>query len=81
MKETLKMTVKEAERLSVMRQVNKKVLTIRKAREELGLSLRQTKRVRKRYKKRGGEGLISLIDWPCSPFRPLFTRPFSCKPM
>jgi hypothetical protein len=43
MKETLKMTIKEAERLSVMRQVDKKILTIRKAGEELGLSLMNKK--------------------------------------
>jgi len=60
MKEKVKMTVKEAERLSIMRQVDKKILTIKKASEELGLSLRQTKRVRKRYKDQGEIGLISL---------------------
>ncbi|MCB1085195.1 MAG: helix-turn-helix domain-containing protein, partial [Chlamydiia bacterium] len=53
MKEMIKMTLKEAERLSVMRQVDKKNLTLRKASEELGLSLRQTKRIRKRYKEGG----------------------------
>ena len=60
MKETLQMTVKEAERLGVMRQIDKKFLTLRKASEELGLSLRQTKRVRKRYREKGEIGLISL---------------------
>lgn len=60
MKETLKMSIKEAERLGIMRQIDKKKLTIAKASEELGLSLRQTKRVRKRYLKDGEAGLISL---------------------
>ena len=60
MKETLKMTLKEAERLSVMRQIDKKILTIKKCSEELGLSLRQAKRLRRRYKERGEQGLISL---------------------
>lgn len=60
MKETLKMTVKEAERLSVMRQIDKKILTIKKGSEELGLSLRQAKRLRRRYKEQGEQGLISL---------------------
>jgi hypothetical protein len=60
MKETLKMTIKEAERLSVMRQIDKKILTIKKGSEELGLSLRQAKRLRRRYKKDGEQGLISL---------------------
>ncbi len=54
------MSIKEADRLSVMRQIDKKVLTLRKASQELGLSLRQTKRVRKRYLSEGEQGLISL---------------------
>ena len=62
MKEMIKMTLKEAERLSVMRQVDKKNLTLRKASEELGLSLRQTKRIRKRYKE-GGVSIFFFIAW------------------
>ncbi len=53
------MSIKEANRLSVMRQVDKKVLNIGKASEELGISLRQAKRIRKRYLKEGEIGLIS----------------------
>lgn len=60
MDENVQMSIKEAERLSVMRQVDKKVLTIKQAGQELGLSLRQTKRVRKRYLNQGEKGLISL---------------------
>ena len=60
MKETLKMSIKEAERLGIMRQIDKKKLTIAKASEELGLCLRQAKRVRKRYLDQGEIGLISL---------------------
>jgi hypothetical protein len=60
MKEQAKMTIKEAQRLSVMRQVDKKILTIRKASEELGVSLRQAKRIRKSYLANGEIGLISL---------------------
>lgn len=60
MKETLKMSIKEAERLGTMRQIDKKKLTLAKASEELGLCLRQTKRVRKRYLEQGERGLISL---------------------
>ncbi|MBS0649393.1 MAG: helix-turn-helix domain containing protein [Verrucomicrobia bacterium] len=54
------MSIKEAERLSVMRQVDKKILTLFEAGKELELSLRQTKRVRKRYLEQGEQGLISL---------------------
>lgn len=60
MKETLKMSLKEAERLGIMREIDKKKLTLAKAGEELGLSLRQAKRVRKRYLEYGERGLISL---------------------
>jgi len=60
MKETAQMSIKEAGRLSVMRQVDKKVLTLKKGGTELGLSLRQIKRVRKRYLSQGEKGLISL---------------------
>ncbi len=59
MTEEMRMSLKEAERLSVMRQVDKKYLTVLRASEELGISLRQTKRVRKRYLEKGEEGLIS----------------------
>ncbi len=60
MKETLKMSIKEAERLGIMRQIDRKKLTIAKASEELGLCLRQRKRVRKGYLEQGESGLISL---------------------
>lgn len=59
MKESVQMSIKEAERLGIMRQVDKKILTTRKASEELGISLRQAKRIRKRYLKEGEVGLIS----------------------
>lgn len=63
------MSLKEAGRLSVMRQVDKKVLTLNKAAEELGLSLRQVKRVRKRYLREGERGLISKHKGKISPNR------------
>lgn len=53
MKETLKMSIKEAERLGTMRQIDRKKLTLARASEEMGLCLRQTKRVRKRYLEQG----------------------------
>ena len=58
--EKMQMSIKEAERLSIMKQVDKKYLTVKEASEELKLSLRQAKRVRKRYREQGEEGLISL---------------------
>ena len=60
MEERVQMSIKEAERLSVMRQVDKKIFTIAQVGKELGLSLRQAKRVRKRYLSQGARGLISL---------------------
>lgn len=59
MKEQAEMSIKEAERLSIMRQVDKKILTLEKASEELGICLRQMKRIRKRYLDQGEKGLIS----------------------
>lgn len=59
MREKLRMSVKEAERLSVMKQVDKKLLTIERASEELGISMRQAKRIRKRYLEKGEPGLVS----------------------
>ena len=63
------MSIEEANRLSVMRQVDKKILSIRKASEELGISLRQAKRIRKRYLSEGEEGLISRHRGKASPNR------------
>jgi len=60
MKETLKMSVKEADRLSVMKQIDRKFLNIKQASKELGVCLRQAKRIRKRYVTQGAKGLISL---------------------
>ncbi len=60
MKEKEQMSIKEAERLSVMQQIDKKILTIVQASRELNMSLRQAKRVRKRYVNQGAPGLISL---------------------
>lgn len=63
------MSINEANRLSVMRQIDKKNLTLRKASEELGISLRQTKRLRKRYIADGELGLISKHRGKISPNR------------
>jgi DNA-binding Lrp family transcriptional regulator len=63
------MTVSEANRLSIMRQIDKKILTIRKASEELGVSERQAKRIRKRYLIGGEAGLLSRHRGKVSPNR------------
>lgn len=55
-----RMTMKEASRFSVMKQIDKKILSIRQASHELGLSTRQVKRLRKKYKQQGAKGIISL---------------------
>lgn len=57
--EKLRMSVKEAGRLGIMRQMDRKNLTPKKAAEELGLSLKQLRRVRKRYLSEGEAGLVS----------------------
>ena len=61
------MTIEEAGRFSVMKRIDTKEFGLRKASEELGLSLRQTKRIRKRYLKFGAEGLISGHRGKTSP--------------
>ena len=53
------MSIKEANRLSIMRQIDKKILSMKRASEELGVSLRQAKRIRKLYVLHGELGLIS----------------------
>lgn len=63
------MTIKEANRLSIMQQIDKKILSLQKASEELGVSLRQAKRIRKRYLSEGGPGLISKHRGKVSPNR------------
>jgi hypothetical protein len=63
------MSFNEAERLSIMRQVDEKILNMRRASESLGVSLRQAKRIRKRYLSEGKLGLISKHRGKISPNR------------
>lgn len=63
------MTLKEANRLSVMKQIDKGNLSLRKASEELKISLRQIKRIRKRYLIDGIDGVISKHRGKISPNR------------
>jgi transposase len=58
-KEDLRMSIKEADRLGIMRQIDNKKITILRGSEQLGISYRQTKRIRQRYLKDGEKGLIS----------------------
>ncbi len=62
-----RMSIKEARRFGVMKEIDKKKLTLREASVELGLSLRQLKRVRKKYQIEGAEGLISKRRERVSP--------------
>ena len=57
--EKIKMSEKEVDRLSIMKQVDKKMLTLLKASEEIGVSFRQVKRIRKKYLQDGVKGLCS----------------------
>ena len=57
--EEIRMSVKEADRLGVMRQLDKKALSARQASEQLGVSTRQLRRIRKRYLRYGEKGLLS----------------------
>lgn len=63
------MSINEANRLSTMRQIDKKILNMSRASEALGVSLRQAKRIRKRYLSEGELGLISKHRGKISPNR------------
>lgn len=67
--EKITMSIKEATRLGVMKQIDKKILSMRKAGEEMGVSLRQAKRIRRRYILHGALGLISKHRGKISPNR------------
>ena len=58
MKETLKMSVKEADRIPIAEKLVEKTTTIKKAAQILNLSTRQVKRIKKRFRKHGAKGLI-----------------------
>ena len=57
----LKMTLKEIDRLDIMRRCERKEISLFRASEELSLSYRQTRRLWKRYEKEGVEGLLSKM--------------------
>lgn len=63
------MTLREAERLGVMKELERKKLTYQEASEILNLSIRQTIRVMKRYKAEGAKGVISQKKGASSPRR------------
>src|SRR5262245_48152392 len=56
----LKMSLKEADRLTVVKRIENKELSIGDGARALDISPRQMKRVWKRYKQKGAQGLISL---------------------
>lgn len=64
MKIELKMTLKEADRLAVMKQIENKKLTLGQAAEELGLCYRQQIRIWLNYKKDGLKAakVLSLVS-------------------
>jgi transposase len=59
MEEQIRMSIKEATRLSLMKQMDKENFTMKRLSEELGVTLRQAKRIRKRYRQQGVLGLVS----------------------
>jgi transposase len=58
MKETLKMSVKEADRIPIAENLVKGTMTIKNAAQTLNLSTRQVKRIKKSFKLYGVKGLI-----------------------
>jgi len=55
----LKMTIKEADKYSVIKRIESKKINLKQASKELGLSYRQTRRVWHNYNKEGLKSLIS----------------------
>jgi transposase len=53
------MSTKEIERLSVIQKIIDKYLTQALGAQQLGLTIRQVKRLVRNYKQRGAEGLVS----------------------
>jgi transposase len=56
----LQMTLKEADRLFVIRRLKDKKINLKKAAQELGLCIKQCYRLLQRFIKNGPQGLISL---------------------
>lgn len=59
MKTELKMTLQEADRLSVIKLLEHKKINLKKAAEDLGLCCKQVFRIRQRFREEGPKGLIS----------------------
>lgn len=57
-KETITMTLREAERLEIINNLISKSITGTEAGKQLGLSLRQTKRLKAKVKQLGFQGVI-----------------------
>lgn len=62
-----KMTVKEAERLGIMKELERRKITYQEGSEILELSRRQTIRLMKRYRAEGAQGIVSRRKGKASP--------------
>lgn len=59
MERELKMTVQEADKYALMKQIGPKKISIREASQIMGISYRQARRLWQRYQREGPKGLIS----------------------
>lgn len=59
METELRMSLKELDRLRVLQKAKDKIISLKRASEELGLTYKQTKRIWKRFREKGPGGLIS----------------------
>ena len=57
--ELLEMSKKELSRVEVMERISAKKMTQKKGAEALGISVRQVRRLRKRYEEKGAAGLVN----------------------
>ena len=59
MKEAISMSIKELDKLEIVNQLCKKLISQKQAADILGVSAREIKRLVKNYRKDGAKGLIS----------------------
>ena len=59
MEQELKMTVQEADKYALMKQIGSKKTSIKEASQIMGISYRQARRLWQRYQREGPTGLIS----------------------
>ena len=61
MEKMLTMSKKELKRIKILEQIGEKTITVVEGSEAIGISIRQTYRILKRYREEGDEGVIHRL--------------------